>query len=138
MATVRKGDRSFLPVFPSEGRKVIRRTTRLDAEKYEAQGLWCREYDTQSGELIGFRLVGAEVNKVDSDLQSTHTTAGISPSEMQLNVCHSRTYGMREVDRLALIKNGDLPEDVVERTQAKVRVYRLVGAAKGDILRRGR
>jgi hypothetical protein len=134
MATVRRRERDF-PVFPNEGRKIIRRTTRAHAEIYEALGIWRREYDGQTGELVGFRLVGAELHKGDADLRSLMTSASISEKEMQLNVGRSRTYGLREVDRMKLIKDGELPEDEVERTQAKVRVYPLIGAAQGDILR---
>ena len=134
MATVRKGERGFLPVFPGEGRKVIRRTTQVAAEAYEALGLWRREYDTQTGELQGYRLVRAEIEKVDGNLKSIKTQAGISMKEMELNLCRSQTRGLREIDRLQLIKDGEAPEDEVERIQAKVRVYPFVGAAKGGIL----
>jgi len=133
MATVRRRERSF-PVFASQGRKVIRRTSRVVAEIYEALGVWRREYDTQTGELIGFRLAGAEIDKVDGDLRSRETGAGICAEEMELNLRRSRTRGLRERDRLKLIKDGEFPEDEVERAQAKVRVYRLVGATQGDIL----
>jgi len=121
-------------VYPSEGRKIVRRTSRADAEIREALGLWRREYDTMTGELLGFRIVGAETNKVDSDLRSIQTSASISEGEMQMNVHCSHTYGLRERDRLELIKAGEFPEDEVERVRAKVRVYPHVGSAKGDIL----
>ena len=122
------------PVFPSEGRKVIRWSTVADASIYEELGVWRREYDTQTGALDGFRLVGAETNKVDSDLRSIPSVPAIDMASMELYVGKSRTRGLREAERLKLIKNGEAPEDKIERVQAKVRVYRMVGAAKGDIL----
>lgn len=121
-------------VFPAEGRRTIRLSTVADADIYEKLGVWRREYDPQTGELVGFRLVGAEVNKVDGDLRSVQTSASITEGEMQMNVCRSRTFGLREEARLTRIKDGELPEDEVERCQAKIRVYPFVGAAKGAVL----
>lgn len=120
------------------GRRVIQRTSEQNALIYEQLGVWRREYDNQTGELIGFRLIGAEVSKVDSDLQHCFTSVAISKTEMEVNAMGKRashTFRLTEPDRLARIKNGLPPEDAAERTLAKVRVYRHVGAAKGDILR---
>ena len=63
------------------------------------------------------------------------STAGIADWEMELNLARSRTRGLRELDRMKRIADGEAPEDEVERVQAKVRVYAVVGAARGDILR---
>ena len=100
--------------------------------------MWRREYDKTTGAMIGFRMVGAETNKVDSDLPHSFTSVAISKTEMEVNAAGTRsshTFRLTEPDRLARIKNGLPPEDAAERTIAKVRVYNQVGAARGDILR---
>jgi hypothetical protein len=120
------------------GYRLLTRTSLKDALIYEALGVWRREYDKTTGAMLGFRLVGAEINKVDSDLRHVGTTVAISRTEMEVNAAGTRashTFGLREADRLARMKNGMPPEDKAERTMAKVRVYRHVGAALGDILR---
>lgn len=133
MATIRKRKKAY-PVRPNEGRKIIRLTTVSDAVIYEQLGIWRREYDSQTGELLGFRLVGAELRKVDSDLMSIHSSSAISAGEMQRNLMCSRTHGLREEARMQRIKDGEPPEDQVERTRAKIRVYPFVGAKTGAIL----
>lgn len=123
------------PVFKAIGRDVIRRTTLAEAEHLEKRQIWERVYNTQNGELRGFRVIGADVNKVDSDLASIASRTTISAHDMELNVQRSRTHGLREEDRLARMKRGLQPEDAVERVKAKVRVYAVITPAKGDILR---
>jgi hypothetical protein len=115
--------------------QVICRVSLERAERLETRGVYRREYCPSTGVLLGFRVVGYEARKIDSDLKSMPSTASISSSEMNLNVERSRTYGMREEERLSRIKSGRDPEDKVERVQAKVRVYAIVGPGKRDILR---
>ena len=122
-------------IFPAEGGyAVIRRVSRQQAEAMELREVCRREYDTVTGDLLGYRVIGVERRKMDSELPSTRTTTGISVGEMELNVLRSRTSGFREKYRLKMVKNGKMPEDAIERAQAKIRVYPFVGAAKGDIL----
>ena len=128
----------LLPVFKATGFERITRTTIAAAEQFEQRGIWRREYDTVTGELKGFRIDGADVNKVDSDLPHSFTTVAISKTEMEVNAMGMRashTFRLTEPERLSRIKSGLPPEDAAERTLAKVRVYGQVGAAKGDILR---
>jgi hypothetical protein len=123
-------------VFPAEGGfSALTRASLEVGTQHELQGVWRREYDPTTGEHIGFRIVGEEARRVDSDLRSMRSTAAISANEMQLNVQRSRTYGLREEDRLARIKRGQMPEDRVERVKAKTSVYAVITHAKGDILR---
>jgi hypothetical protein len=129
-----KRKRSY-PVFKATGREIIRRTTLEEAETFEKREIWRREYDVRSGALIGFRVDGVDVNKIDGDLRSMASRTTISAHDMELNVQRSRTFGLREEDRLARVKRGQMPEDEVERVKAKVRVYAVISPAKGDILR---
>jgi hypothetical protein len=130
-----KGVERQLPVYARDGSmRIVLRANRARAELFEALGAWRREYDLVTGAMAGFRIVGDE-RENDANLRSIHTTAGISAREMELNCCRSNTRGLRELDRLKLIKAGEAPEDEVERVQAKVRVYAMVGPAQGDILR---
>jgi hypothetical protein len=114
--------------------RVVRHRVSLDeAEKFEALGVWERRYDTYSGELMGFRIVGG---RDDSDkLSAGWTPAAISPDEMELNCERSATVGLPEVLRLKREKEGRSAEDHIERVQCKVRVWAIVGASKKDILR---
>jgi hypothetical protein len=135
MIAERKRSRSY-PVFAAAGgRKVIDRATLSQAEMFERREIWRREYDTVSGSMIGFRVVGVEVNKKDGDLRTMQSSATITAAEMDLNLERSRTHGLREPDREARIKYGLDPEDRVERVKAKVRVFAVITPAKGDILR---
>lgn len=128
--------RDAVKVFAAEGGdRIIRRTDLRTAELHEQAGAWRRDYDPRTGVLKGFRIIGVELRRVDSDLRSMHTTASISAAEMETNLGSSRTYGLREDERLERIRQGKPPEDRVERVKAKVRVYAYVGASKGDILR---
>lgn len=111
------------------------RISRERAEQLEALGVYQREYCTITGRQLGFRVIGHEARRVDADLKSMPSTVAISASEMNLNVERSRTYGMREEERLSRIKNGRDPEDKVERVKAKVRVYAIIGPGERDILR---
>ena len=126
-------------VFPAEGGfSVITRASLEVGAQHEQLGIWRREYDSSTGQHIGYRVIGVELQRVDADLRSQRTPASISAAENLINAGGrrgSRTIGLTEPDRLARIKNGDEPEDRAERVIAKVRVYVRVGAAKGDILR---
>lgn len=133
MATSCKRKRAY-PLLPNEGRRVIRLTTLADAGLYEQLGVWRRDYDTRTGALLGFRLVGAEVKKVDGDLRSMASCVSIGPREMEMQLMRSRTFGLREEARLQRIKKGLPPEDEVERVQAKNAVYPHVGAKVGGML----
>lgn len=101
------------------------------------------EFDQATGALLGYRVLGAEMRRVDADLRSMPSCAAISgpnpktrrPGEMEINCERSRTEGCPEGARLEMAADGLPPEDRVERVRAKVRVYAQVGAAKGDILR---
>lgn len=119
------------------GFRVVQRTDQQTALLYEALGVWRPVFDQVTGRLLGYRVVGLEA-KGDDDLPHSFTTAAISKTEMEVNAMGTRashTFRLSEADRLACIKNGRPPEDAVERTIAKVRVYPYVGGAKGDILK---
>jgi hypothetical protein len=125
-------------VFAAAGYKGVDRTTVERAREYEQRGIWRREYDTVTGELKGFRIEGADVNRVDADLAHQFTAIAISKTEMEVNAMGTRashTFRLTEPERLQRMKNGLPPEDAVERTLAKVRCYPHVGASKGDILK---
>ncbi|MDR3741613.1 MAG: hypothetical protein P4L40_21550 [Terracidiphilus sp.] len=123
-------------VYPAEGGfRVLTRASMEMGEQHERLGIWRREYDPTTGEWIGWRVLGEEARKVDSDLCTMHSTAAISANEMQTNAERSATYGLREEQRLERMASGRQPEDRVERVQAKVRVYAVIGSAQGDILR---
>lgn len=125
-----------LPVYAADGGyRIIQRTHRDRGQRFEALGVWRAEFDPSTGNLLGWRVVGYEARKIDSDLKSMPSTVSISSSEMNLNCEHSRTYGMREEQRLSMVKSGRAPEDKIERVKAKVRVYAIIGPAKQDILR---
>jgi hypothetical protein len=117
------------------GWRVVRHCTRARGESMVEQGEWRRVYSQESGDLLGYQLVGPDRStKGDYDLLSTHAPAAISVSEMQVNAgCHgrSRTWGMSEDRRL---ERRD-PEDAIERTMAKVAVWPFVGPRKGDVVR---
>jgi len=119
------------------GYHPIRRTGAEEARLNEALGVWRREYDQQTGRLLGFRLVGAEIDKVDADLPHIGAPVAISRTVMEVTVEGTRashTFGLCERDRLQRIKDGKPPEDWAERQLQKARVYGKVGAARGDIL----
>jgi hypothetical protein len=122
-------------IFPAGGGyAVIRRVSRQQAEAMEAREVCRRDYDKVTGELLGFRVIGIEHRKMDSELPRTPTVPEITVVEMEMNLMRSRTYRLSEEQRLRLIKDGKMPEDAIERAQAKIRVYPFVGQAKGDIL----
>ncbi len=125
--------KSVLVFAAGAGSQVIRRVELAQAEHMEAAGAWRREYDTLSGRLLGFRLISVEARKVDSDIRTRPSTAGITKSEMERNALARR----RPLGALGRSMPGreNRAESVVARTQAKVIVYPLVGAAAGDILR---
>lgn len=143
-------------VFSSESEttcKVIDRVDLNEGLERERLGLVERNYDTYSGELIGFRLKARKQD--DTHLKSHPSPAAITgPSRKRPNdpkrVCemevfafagttfedaNSHTAGRREVDRLSLELSGREPEDRIERTVAKVLVWRQVGGKRRDVLR---
>lgn len=123
-------------VFPADGGfRVIDRISREEAELRVRMEVLAPVFDQLNGTHLGYRIAGADLNQVDADLQSIHTPAAISRREMELNLERSRTRGLSEGRRLERLKNGELPEDQIERVQAKVRVYAAIGSGKGDILR---
>lgn len=125
-------------VFAADCDRVVQRASAQQAEIYERSGVWRRDYDTTTGELKGFRLIGCEHRRVDMDLRSQQTPATLTKAAMEtIAGCNgiSRTIGLREDRRLDRIRRGQSPEDQIERDLAKFRVYPHVGAAKGDILR---
>jgi hypothetical protein len=134
MAT-RSANQKIKVFAPGGGMQVLRSTSIEVAERQELQGYLRREYCPSTGVLLGFRVIGHEARRVDMDLKSTPAPVSITSSEMSLNVERSRTYGMREEERLSRIKNGRAPEDKIERVKAKVRVYAIIGPGKQDILR---
>jgi hypothetical protein len=138
MATMMRRRARSYAVYAAEGRKVIDRTTLEHAEWMEKRGIWRRVYNTMTGELEAFRIDGADTQRVDQDQRHIETTPTFSETEMErVAGCHgkSRTMRMREADRQDRAKHHELPEDEIERTIAKLRVYPLVGAAQGDILK---
>lgn len=125
-----------MKVFRAEGGfSVLTRVTLEQAQMREKMGIYRSEYDSSTGNLLGYRLIGQDLRKVDSDLRSTRSCPTITRVEMEMNLGRSRTRGLSEQRRLERIGRGEVPEDAVERVQAKVRVYVHVTAVKGDILR---
>lgn len=125
-----------MAVFPAEGGfRVLRREPRDKAERLVMLEVLRPEFDQATGDLLGYRVLGADLKKVDSEVRSVLSSTTITAREMQLNLARSRTYGLNEEHRAERMKAGDAPEDAVERVQAKIRVYAVVGSARGDILR---
>lgn len=123
-------------VFPSDGTfRVIRYTSLEDAELNVRLEVLCPEFDQLSGAHLGYRMTGLD-KAVDQDLMPMFTTACISARDMECNALdRSHTKGLSEIHRLERMVNGKAPEDRAERVQAKVRVYAVIGPARGDILR---
>jgi hypothetical protein len=126
-----------MPVFPadvSRGWRVVRRASVAQCEQQADRGLWARIHDEVTGQLIGYQMLDVYGQRGDFDLESMRTQASISLRELEANaglLGRSKTRGLSEDRRLARA----VPEDAIERAQAKVRVWPLVGAACGDILR---
>lgn len=126
-----------------DGRMVLLRCSLEEGDLYERAGMWRREYDSVSGRMLGYRVVGIDLDRGDEDLRIAHvrpTLGGPNPKtgrigDIELCLFRSRTFGLPEFRRQQLIDRGYAPEDRVERVRANSRVYREVGAAKGDILR---
>ncbi|HKD60526.1 MAG TPA: hypothetical protein VKB47_08700 [Terracidiphilus sp.] len=136
MAKRPKGEQ--VKVFAENGSRVLHFTTLERAALHERAGAWRPDFCQITGRLLGYRIVGIELRRVDMDLRSMHTTAALTKSDIETVAgCRGRshTIGLREDDRAARIKNGRPPEDRIERRIATFRVYKKVGAAKGDILR---
>jgi hypothetical protein len=138
MATMMRARKS-IKVFPADGGfRVLWFVTIEHAEQKEQLGIWRPEYDSVTGCFLGMRIVGGVERKVDADLRSTPMPAALTRAEMETVAgCRGRshTIGRREQQRLEEIARGCSPEDRIERTLAKFRVYDKVGAAKGDILK---
>lgn len=123
-------------VFPSDGSlRVADRTSRRRAELKEALGEWRREFDLSTGALLGYRMISPEERKGEFDLPTTASTPQIAGWEMELNVGRSRTAGLNDLRRMERRRDGGEDEDAVERVQAKVRVFAVIGSARGDVLR---
>jgi hypothetical protein len=102
-----------------------------DGEKLVREGKVRRVVSEVTLVHIGYQLLPPSQQYVDKDVPSLTSSASISMREMQLNVERSRTEGLPEPERLLL----HVPEDQVERVQAKVLVFPHVGSAPGDVLR---
>ena len=132
------GERRFLYLWGSDARgwRVIHHKVRLDYGRRQcARGIWRERFDEETCELVGFQLLSPEEMAGDVDLETMPgSTATIKKAEMEALAGlrgASRTAGLYEDARLERRQ----PEDFVERTEAKVRVYPFVHAARGDILR---
>jgi hypothetical protein len=125
------------------GWQVVRRLTFAKGEAMANAGVYARVYDEVTGLQIGYQI--AKEPATDKDIPSQPTQAVISISELEANAGvrgRSRTAGLPEHKRLERAKRTSrktgkllLPEDAIERATAKVRVYPMVGPARGDILR---
>jgi hypothetical protein len=131
-------ERRFLYLWGSDARgwRVIRHKVRLDYGRRQcARGIWREQFDQETFELIGFRLLSPEEMKGDENIATlAGSTAAIVDDEMEANAGLrgvSRTAGLYEDARLERRQ----PEDFIERTMQKVFVYPHVGAERGDILR---
>jgi hypothetical protein len=117
------------------GWRVTRRATLDEGNKKVLLGKWREVHDQVTCELIGFQVISTAAARVDRDLESSDNhSAAISANEMNINAgCRgtSRTAGLSEDLRL----ERKMPEDFIERTLQKIRVFPYVGARRGDILR---
>ncbi|MBS1803532.1 MAG: hypothetical protein JST28_09195 [Acidobacteria bacterium] len=115
------------------GWRVVRSCGLEEGRKMVSLGDWEEVQDYDGGVAFQLRSPDRAV-KGDYDILSMHAPASISMQEMQVNAgCmgRSRTFGMSEDRRL---ERRD-PEDAIERTIAKVKVWPHVGPRKGDINR---
>jgi len=118
----------------ARGWRVIRRV-RLDQGRRQCmRGTWREVYSDSTCELIGFQLLSTEALKGDESIPSMRSTASIREHEIEANagLCGC-SYTSRLAEDLRLERKR--PEDFIERTEAKVRVWPNVGAERGDILR---
>src|SRR5690349_7188746 len=114
-----KRSKNQLPVFPAGGGFIaIRHEKRDRAEQLVLREMLRPEFDQVTGALVGYRVLGADMRKVDSDLKSIRTRVMIGPAEMELNLEHSATEGLSEARRREREVNGKPPEDRVERLHA--------------------
>jgi hypothetical protein len=131
-----KRSKNQLPVFPGDGSfRELRRERRERAEQLVLRELLRPEFDTKSGALIGYRVLGVELRKVDTDLKSIRTRVLPGAAEMQLNLERSATEGLSERMRREREANGKDPEDRVERLHATLAVLPYIRDVKGDIRR---
>lgn len=131
-----KRSKNQLPVFPAGGGfTAIRHEKRDRAEHLVLREMLRPEFDQATGELKGYRVLGADMRKVDSDVKSIRTRVMLGPAEMQMNLARSATEGMSEERRRQREANGKPAEDAVERLHVKVTILPWVGPERGDILR---
>jgi hypothetical protein len=116
------------------GWRVVRMISPEEGERREATGSYRRVYDGMTNALLGFQIVGVEIQRGDEDLPTRRSSHSISSGENRTNAGldgKSHTFGLAEDLRL----ERKVPEDHVERVQEKVRVYPLL-RDKASIVRR--
>lgn len=128
----------LFPADTSRGWRVVRMVSLAQGLRKVDDGVWREERDPVSCELIGFRILGAAAAAGDREVKSLASSASITSREMQINAgCmgRSQTAWLDEIARQERAAARRLPEDRVERVQAKVAVYAAIGSKRGDILR---
>lgn len=125
------------------GWRVVQKASGSRGDEMVARGLW-REVCNEQYEHIGYQVLVPGMSK-DVIMPSQPSSTGIARHEMEVNAgaCMSgggsKTAGLQEDKRISRkhLRSGKVlpPEDVVERIQAKVRVWPDVTAAKHDVLR---
>ena len=129
---------NLYPPDSSDRIRIVRKVSAAEAADHICNGTWKdgEEYD-------GFPCFHMVANvKPDLDMASSESDVGISVFEMEVNAGMygvSRTCGLSEVQRLTQPKDkmghAPPPEDLIERIQAKVRVWPMVHSRKKHILR---
>lgn len=139
MAKFRVRDNRGMLLFDTNitlGWRVVRDVSFAAGEAKVESGEWQRVYDAAMNH-IGYQPMKGE-KPIDEGIPSIHSCASISRSETEINAGlrgESHTAGMVEMERSRRIARGLMPEDKVERVVAKIRVWKKLGAKRGDIAR---
>jgi hypothetical protein len=131
--------------------RVIRRISFFNGEEMVKDGIARRVMDDENVGVIGFQMLPAKRAPMDSKLPPLQpSTAALSRKEMDAIAgsdfkggenlygvygppgC-SRTAGMSEQQRMSRMERGLRPEDLVERSFAKLNAWAQIGPALQEV-----
>ncbi|HLH36017.1 MAG TPA: hypothetical protein VKX41_15195 [Alloacidobacterium sp.] len=121
----------------SLGWRIIRRTSFSAGESRVEKGIWRRVYDDMSNH-IGYQPFGA--GPTDKEIPSRSSNPSISLREMEAFAGtafargKSRTAHLSESRRMERIARKFAPEDFIERTAEKVRLWKRLAPRREDPL----
>jgi hypothetical protein len=127
------------------GWQVIQRVGFAEGERNAEAGVWQRVYDSITHNHIGYQPLNTPARQEQTAPSDRPSCAAISLHEMDVNagLCgQSRTAGLPERMRIERSQRVHpqtgkylAAEDAIERTVAKVCVWKQLGSKKRDILR---